>query len=316
MKILYCCLASWLFCADSFGQKIEQYYDYNWKLCAPEKARYYTLIQKRDSLWYRTDYYLRERFAQMQGSYRDGETKIAHGRFAYYHPNKKIEGIGEYRNGKREGLWLWFYENGLMSDSSHFQNGELTGTALRWHRDGMIKDSLVMNGDGSGLHISWFQNGTPSAAGRYGAGGKLNGKWVFYHGNGQRSAVEVYDNGRLLSKEYFDTGGMPQSDTANKDREAKPESGERWKKYLQSTAYFPDQYKMTGADEAVVMVRFAVDEEGKVVEPFVTYSLHLAFDEIVYDAIRKAPRWVPAVEHNRAVKTYHTQPITFSQQTE
>lgn len=90
----------------------------------------------------------------MQGSYRDEENKIAHGRFTYYHPNKQIEGAGEYRNGKREGLWLWFYENGMMSDSSHFKSGELTGTTLRWHRDGMTKDSLVMNGDGSGLHVS------------------------------------------------------------------------------------------------------------------------------------------------------------------
>lgn len=128
--------------------------------------------------------------------------------------------------------------------------------------------------------------------------------------------MEVYENGRLLSKEYFDKTGGPQTDTANKDREAQPESLDKWKKYLQNTAYFPDQYKITGADQATVIVRFAVDEEGKVVEPFVTYSLHPAFDRIVYDAVKKAPRWTPAIEHNRAVKSYHTQPITFSQQTE
>ncbi|GAA4727858.1 energy transducer TonB [Flavisolibacter ginsenosidimutans] len=313
MKPAFCLLLLFL-CAAACAQKLEKYFDYLWKPCAPENARYYTAIQKKDSLWTRVDYYIREKYSQMTGSYLDEENKIPHGKFAYYHPNKQLEGTGEYRNGKREGLWLWFHENGMMSDSSHFKNGRLVGTTLRWYFDGMIQDSLVMNEDGSGVQVSWFQNGHPSSAGWYSAGEKLNGKWKFYHNNGQLSAVEVYDKGKLLNREYFDKNGQAESDTTNKDREAKPESAEKWKKYLESTAYFPSQWKITGANQAVVIVRFAVDEEGKVVEPMVTYSFHPDFDKIVYDAIKKSPRWQLAISHNRAIKTYHTQPITFSQQ--
>src|SRR4051794_39139496 len=113
------------------SQKIEEFYDYNWKPCAPEKARFYTLIGKKDSLWLRQDFYIREKWLQMAGTYLDKETKVAHGKVTYYHPNKKIEGVGNFINGKRDGLWLWFYDNGMMSDSSHYKAGQLIGTSLR-----------------------------------------------------------------------------------------------------------------------------------------------------------------------------------------
>src|ERR1043165_6168825 len=122
----------------AYGQKVEQFFDYNWKPCAPEKARYYTSIEKKDSVWLRQDYYIREKWLQMEGTYLDQETKIAHGKVTYYHPNKQLEGTGNFINGKRNGLWMWFHENGMMSDSSYYKDDHLIGTSLRWYPDGMI----------------------------------------------------------------------------------------------------------------------------------------------------------------------------------
>jgi antitoxin component YwqK of YwqJK toxin-antitoxin module len=294
------------------GQKTEHYYDYNWKECNPELARYYAVVEKTDSLWVRTDYYLRESFPQMRGFYLDAESRIPHGTFVYYHPNKRMQGTGNFKNGKRDGLWLWYHENGMMSDSSFYKEGMLVGTSLRWYADGMPSDSMVMQEDGSGVKVRWHQNGKLSEAGMYSAGVKPNGKWKFYHSNGQLSAVEIYDKGRLVNKQYFNENGEVQ-DTTNRDREAAPLSIKEWKNYLTKMAYFPHHLKFNNPGEATVMIRFAVDEQGFVTEPYITYSLHPDIDKIVYETIEKAPRWLPAIDHNRTVKTYHTQPITFVQ---
>lgn len=310
-----CLILFLLLCAVSRAQKTEQYYDYNWKVCSPEKARYYSLVEKKNDLWVRTDYYLREQFPQMQGSYLDQETKIAHGRFIYYYPNKRLKSAGNFKNDRRDSVWLWFHENGMLSDSSFYKDGILLGTSLGWYEDGMIADSTYMNEDGSGVKVHWFQNGNPSEAGIYSAGVKQHGRWKYYHSNGQLSAMEVYNHGRLVDKQYFDENGTPQ-DTTNRDREASPISKEEWKKYLQKTAYFPTHLKFTTDGEATVTIRFAVDEQGNVVEPHVLNSLHPDFDKIVYDAIKRAPKWLPAIDHNRKMKTYHTQPITFAQTSE
>src|SRR5689334_3466373 len=98
------------------AQKIERYYDYTWKeVSDATKARFYSLIEKEDSVWNRKDYYLREGRLQMQGYYKDADCKIEHGDFTWYHPNGYLQTKGRYSNGKKSGVWLSFHENGMMS---------------------------------------------------------------------------------------------------------------------------------------------------------------------------------------------------------
>lgn len=54
-------------------------------------------------------YHVRIRSAQhiqrMEGSYLDAALTIPHGRFVYYHPNGRIESVGEYQRGVKVGTW-------------------------------------------------------------------------------------------------------------------------------------------------------------------------------------------------------------------
>jgi hypothetical protein len=57
MKTILLLLTS-IICIHSTAQKTEAYYDYNWKACTPENARYYSEVVKTDSGWLRHDYFL------------------------------------------------------------------------------------------------------------------------------------------------------------------------------------------------------------------------------------------------------------------
>jgi antitoxin component YwqK of YwqJK toxin-antitoxin module len=303
-----------LYSSHLFSQKIEQYYDYNWKVTTPSSARYYSIIEKKDSLWSRKDYFIYEKSLQMVGNYKEAECKTEEGRFTYYHSNGVIESTGNYKNGKRDGLWYRYHTNKLMYDSVTYNMGNVVGVRQRLHRNGFPMDSTVLQADGSGVEVSWFDNGNPSSAGRFGPGMKQTGKWQYFHRNGNLSASEVYNNGQLVSRTYFSEEGQALSDTANKDREAEFKGGNKvWQNYLVKHLYFPPQWQFPEGTQAIVFVSWTVDEEGTIQDAEITGSLHPDFDKIALETIKKSPKWIPAIDHNRKVKAYRIQPVTFAQ---
>jgi TonB family protein len=311
-------LIAWLFLwamPAVYSQKIERYFDYRWHDTTAANARFYSLLEKTDSGWHRKDYYLHSLALQMEGLYKDSACKVPAGNFRYYHPTRVPESMGAYRDGKKQGPWLRYYSNGTIEDSTVYDQGNPVGIRLGWYRNGYPSDSASYNPDGSGIQVLWFDNGYPSAAGRYAAGFKKYGKWQYFYREGGLSAFEIYDQqGLLLDKKYFDEKGVPVPDTANKDKGAEFPGGlKAWGNYLGKALYFPDQYKFTNGDQAVVVVEATIDEEGKVADAEVVVPFYPAFDKIALEAIRRSPAWAPAFRHHRKVSDRIRQPVIFSQ---
>jgi len=297
----------------SFSQDIEKYYDYNWKECVPNDARFYSAIFKTDSGYVRKDYFIHEKSIQMVGKYLDADLKIQNGSFYYFHPNGILDGFGKYINGKKDGLWLHYYSDRMPSDSVTYQKGHVIGTSLSWHPNGYVKDSSVINEDGKGVNVGWFDNGNPSFAGLIINGTKPTGNWKFFHKTGAVSSIETYKDGALTNKLYFDEDGKA-IDTTDKDSEASfPGGSKAWLKYLEKKIYFPDQYKIVNGDKAVVVVSFAINEDGVVEDVNVSTPFYPQFDIIAKKAIANSPKWIPAISHNRRVKAWRRQPVTFAQ---
>ncbi|MEJ7586154.1 MAG: energy transducer TonB [Ferruginibacter sp.] len=77
--------------------------------------------------------------------------------------------------------------------------------------------------------------------------------------------------------------------------------------------YFPEQYKIVNSDKAVVVVSFMVNEEGKVEDVEVTTPFYPGFNKIAKNAITSSPDLIPAVNHNRKVRSWMRQTVTFEQ---
>ena len=299
--------------ASAHSQKIERYFTFNWHDTTAANARFYSITEKTDSGWHRKDYFLHSLALQMEGLYEDSACKIPSGSFHFFHATRIVSSMGAYRHGKKQGIWLSFYSNGMMKDSTVYEMGNPVGTSLSWHRNGYPSDSAYYNPDGSGVGVSWFDNGNPAAAGRYAAGYKKYGRWQYFYKQGRISAVELYDQqGKLKDRQYADEQGAPIDDTTNKARRVEFTGGPKaWAKYLGKSLYFPDQYKFTNGDQAAVIVDATIDEDGKVVDAEVSVPFYPAFDKIALDAIRKSPNWIPAFEYNRKIKTEIRQPVIF-----
>jgi TonB family protein len=201
----------------------------------------------------------------------------------------------------------------MMADSAMFQNGVVTDKRFSWHPNGYVSDSISRLNDSVYIHVGWFDDGKPAFAG-YELNDKRNGKWTFYHHNGQLSASAVYSKGNIISIEYFDEAGKTQTDTSAVNREAMVKGGEAaWRKYLEKNLYWPPGLKFTTPAAVTVGISFVVDENGKVIDAEVSMPFHEEFDRIALKIIKNSPAWLPAIAYNRKVKAYRRQPITFTQ---
>ena len=86
------------------AQKTEKFFDYEWKECKPNVARFYSTVVKTDSGYCRKDFYLREHKLQKYGNYKDSLLQIPNGKFYYFHANGSPNEAGKSVNGKKEGL--------------------------------------------------------------------------------------------------------------------------------------------------------------------------------------------------------------------
>jgi hypothetical protein len=303
-----------LLAATTHAQKSVRYYNFQWKECEVAHARFLTTTEHTDSGWHRIDYYLvKTPKLQMDGWYLDSAQKIPVGQFVYAYSDQKLEMKGLYFNGRKKGTWLTYHPNGMMADSTTYLAGDPIGTSLRWYPNGFPADSSIHNPDGSGLEVTWFDNGNPSAAGLFTTGRKMHGKWQFFHKNGKLSAIELYDHGQLTQKQYYDENGQAIADTANRDRPAAFKGGiDAWLKYLDSHLRFPDHTTITNSDQAAVVVSFTIDEDGNVKAPFISTPFFPPFEQAALYTINRSPRWLPAIEHNRCIQASCRQPVIFN----
>ena len=124
----------------------------------------------------------------------------------------------------------------------------------------------------------------------------------------------IYYKGKRISAEYFDENGKKISDTSLVNRKATLKGGnEAWKKYLEKNLYWPSGLKFSTAAQVTVGVSFVIDENGKVIDAEVYIPFHEEFDRIALKIVKNSPQWLPSISHNRKIKTYLRQPITFTQ---
>jgi len=77
-----------------------------------------------------------------------------------YHPNHSIFIEGGYKNGKREGEWKSWYDNGNLWSVGTFKQGVQVGTTM-----------------------TYYENGNLRYSGTYDKEGKRIGKWKFFDEN-------------------------------------------------------------------------------------------------------------------------------------
>ena len=81
---------------------------------------------------------------------------------------------GKYKNGQKEGQWVWYDDNGKLWTEENYKDGQLNG---KW--------------------VSHYKDGSVFYGGNYKVG-KLNGKWVWYDEDGNTKDEDIWEDGKCV----------------------------------------------------------------------------------------------------------------------
>lgn len=101
-----------------------------------------------------------------------------------YYPNGKVKREASFRDGKREGVWREFDEQGNVLNSQTYQKGVLVGQGI-----------VDTDGKRRGLYKEFYPDSTLRAEGVF-VEGQRSGEWKFYYHNGQVQEVGCYNEGQ------------------------------------------------------------------------------------------------------------------------
>ena len=123
--------------------------------------------------------------------------EIVNGKVFQMFDNKKIP-LGKMIDGKKDGRWMVWNDNGTKKSEINYNNGLKNGLETYWYDNGQ-KKSEVTNKDGKkeGLWTIWYKNGQKSIESNC-KDGKDNGLTTRWWDNGQKESEVTYKDGEFV----------------------------------------------------------------------------------------------------------------------
>ena len=144
-----------------------------------------------------------------------------------YYPNGRVKREASFRDGKREGVWREFDEEGNVVNSQTYKKGALVsegvvgtdgkrrGDYKEFYSDSTLRaEGIFIDGLRSGEWKYYYHNGKVQEVGSYNEG-EPDGLWVWYYDNGQKQIEEQFYKGQHNGpyKEYDAKGNVIVSGT-------------------------------------------------------------------------------------------------------
>lgn len=100
--------------------------------------------------------------SKVERTYKDQDGKRILVKEVLYYPNHQKYMEGEYRNNKRHGLWISWYQNGNVWSKGEFDEGVEEGIRVVYHENGQkYYEGKFKNGKKSGIWKFWDEKGRP-----------------------------------------------------------------------------------------------------------------------------------------------------------
>ncbi|MBS1949611.1 MAG: hypothetical protein JST37_01270 [Bacteroidetes bacterium] len=300
---------------DSGNANVTFYYNSKWELTTPEKSIYKRIAQ--------FDLY----DMMFNGVYKD------------YDKEEHLIGDGYYDHGKLSGIQSQYYINGSTKTSVEYANNDFT----IWQLANEDNQLSVARGTGAFTtdyyyFFDWkLKRGTMTGEFRNGV---RTGTWIYEDANKRITDKEVYANGKLVSRFYFqgdDSIAVPRkkeiilsfrtfmAELLSFDKE----SFTNLNQYMETQVHYPPafqrQFTYSGglrklllllaqqaqvADKNLVLVRLKIDEHGSVLKKSVMRSVDDETDARVLKAIEiHSPYFFPPMKDGKAYSSVIYLPV-------
>jgi protein TonB len=151
-------------------------------------------------------------------------------------------------------------------------------------------------------------------------GGRLDGYWVDYNKKGDTTGYDIYQQGEVIkswslhpeeaAKENDSLSRVLEKLISQEKHASFPGGKPGWYKYLSDNLHYPEGMEnnhITGQD----IIRFTVTPKGKIEDIEVIQALQPLFDKEAVRVVSGSPKWEPAEQGGKKVKSVITQAINF-----
>jgi len=122
--------------------------------------------------------------------------------------NLKKVYVGNLLNGKQEGRWTFWFNNGRKSSEGFYKNGIKDGLETLWYNNGRKElEGTYKDGKLDGLFTFWYEDGQKEIEGNINVWGRLDGLRTEWYENGQKKKEEKYVEGIIFSRKSWNEDG-------------------------------------------------------------------------------------------------------------
>ena len=124
-------------------------------ICWSKDVDWNNLI-KRDGLWY--EKFINEPFTGNSTGLKQGKVKDGkkNGEWFYYLENGQLHLKNTYKDGKKDGERLKYYDNGKLYRKGNYKDGKRNGLKTDWHKNGRKEsEGNWKNDKQEGLLTAW-----------------------------------------------------------------------------------------------------------------------------------------------------------------
>ena len=127
-----------------------------------------------------------------------------------YNENDQIQLTGNFKDGKKDGIWTSWYEHGQKKEELNYKDGDLVyRTVFKYYGNNQIESEKNYNkvDQREGKLISWYESGQQKKNFNY-KKDQLDGKRTIWYESGQKESEANYKNGKLDGKStrWYESG--------------------------------------------------------------------------------------------------------------
>lgn len=195
-----------------------------------------------------------------------------------------------------------------------FENTDKTWTASYYYMNGQTQMSGRYESNKlkkkNGFFETYYKDGSKQSEGQY-LNNKFDGKWRWYHKNGQISSLEVYEKDELKHIEYWNEDGSKIEGKVEKVKLAEFVGGNyALQRYIASHVVYP-RVALENGIVGKVNVGLIIGAYGEIERTWIVgYADRYLIDEALR-VVSNMPKWIPGKVHNLPARVSYTVPINF-----
>ncbi|NJN25718.1 MAG: TonB family protein [Cyclobacteriaceae bacterium] len=288
------------------------YLSKNFENVAPNQAVYYKVTNTIDNLEfpYVSITFLMNGTPFLVQHY--DKKHVLHGFYQQFYPTAKVFVEGNYKHGKRFGLWKKYYPSGtLMEELEIVRPGFYPDGSDKYNVLSFFDSSGVMQvKDGTGWYTEYDMHLQPRHMGAYKQYQKI-GNWIGYASDGAKYYEEKYVNGNLIKGTSYDDGGEAYT-YKELILDAQPYgSYQSFYAFLNKHLKYPEDAKDFKI-EGELYLSFKVKDNGSITDVNMLSGGPASLNDEARRVIKLAPAWKPCLFRGQPSAQNFVVPVTFS----